>query len=149
MTPKSAPVTYRYFSTSIYRYEDEVEFESFSIGDFKFEPGKNVLRDIVMFQQLARYWRSQKELRYRDWDGSWNGRDSSEFQPYIYVEGKRIPVDHFGVEYNGTRIRLDFTGFGRFLKVTGRWRYTRTPGSYKAFRLFASALRQAALRKIA
>ena len=147
MTQPNTSVAYRFFSTHIFQEKDEVKFEAFSVGDFRIEPGKNVLHDIDAFQRLARYWRSQKELRYRAWDGSWNGGDSSEFQPYIHVKGQRIPVDHFGVEYNGTRIRLDFTGFGRFLHVSGRWKWTKTQGSYKAFRLFASALRQAALRK--
>jgi hypothetical protein len=133
---------YRVYSTYIFREKDEVSCEAISIGDRKVSVGVNVLKDLESLQELARYWGSKLELQDRASD------DYDEmFQTFIYVDGKKIPVDHICAEINGVRLRLDFTGGGMYVKASNRWRWTYARSHYKALRLFASAIRQAALAR--
>jgi hypothetical protein len=137
---KQTMAPYRFYSTYIFREKDEVSCEAISIGDRKVPVGVDVLKDLESLQGLARYWRSKLELQDRASD------DYDElFQTFIYVDGKKIPVDHVCVDINGVKVRLDFTAFAMYVNVSNRWRWTQTRSKYKAFRLFASAIRQAAL----
>jgi hypothetical protein len=140
---KHTTVPYRFFSTYIFREKDEVSCQAISIGNRKVAVGVDVLKDLASLQGLACYWRSKLELEDRARD------DYDElFQTFIYVDGKRIPVDHICAEINGVSVRLDFTGGGMYVKSSNhrrRWTYTRS--HYKSLRLFASAIRQAALAR--
>lgn len=139
---KQTTAPYRFYSTYIFREKDEGSCEAISIGDRKVSVGVDVLKDLESLQGLARYWQSKLELQDRARD------DYDElFQTFIYVDGKKIPVDHVCAEINGIKVRLDFTGFAMYVKVNNRWRWTQTRSRYKGFRLFASALRQAALSR--
>jgi hypothetical protein len=140
---KHTTVPYRFYSTYIFREKDEVSCQAISIGEHKFTVGVDVLKDLASLRQLARHWRSRLELKDRASDVY-----DETFQTFIYVADKRIPVDHICAEINGVRVRVDFTGGGMYVKSSNhrrRWTYTRS--HYKSLRLFASAIRQAALTR--
>lgn len=139
-SPKETAQAYRFFSTHIFQEGDEVSCEAIAIGDYKVAVGQSVLRDVAALKELARYWKSQLELpvrRRQDYD--------ERFQTFIHVAGRRVPVDHLCVEIRGVRVRIDFTGFGMYVQTSRRPGWTLVAKRHKAFRLFASAIRQAAL----
>ncbi|MBC8739783.1 hypothetical protein F6X40_24015 [Paraburkholderia sp. UCT31] len=131
---------YRIFSTHIFKQRYEVSCGAFSIGDRAILTGLNPLKDSAAFQELARYWRAKLELSSRrsdDYDPT--------YQSFILVDDVRIPVDHICAEVNGAIIRLDFTSARMYVSRDSRVQWTAS--RYKAFRLFASAIRRAALKQ--
>jgi hypothetical protein len=128
---------YRLFSTSIFAERDEVACDAISIGDFRFVPSGNALKDSAGLRALAKYWLSRLEVASR------HSVSYDRFQTFILAGGQTIPVDHLCAEVNGTALQLHFTAGHTYVHV-GEKRVT-TSSVYRGLRLFASAMRNVAL----
>jgi hypothetical protein len=133
---------YRLYSTYIFKEADEVSFDALSVGDYKVEVAKDILKDVAALMQIAKHIRSKLEVVYKNRD-DWEHRT----QTYIYVGDKRIPVDHVCAEVNGLQFRMDFVNWGTFVKSRGegKWSWSLVRVRHKAWRIFTSRIRRAAL----
>lgn len=133
---------YRIYSTYIFKEKDEVTIDALSVGDYKVEVGNDILKDVAALRRIANHIRSKLELVYKNRE-DWEHRT----QTYIYVGDERIPVDHICTEVNGLQIRMDFVNWGTFVKRKGdgKWSWNLIRSRNRAWRVFASRFRRAAL----
>ncbi|KWU26418.1 hypothetical protein [Burkholderia cenocepacia] len=128
---------YRIFSTCIFAEGDEVACTAVIVDNFVVAPTGDPLKDSARIKALARHWRGKLETDYR------HAESYGRFQTFIVAQGQKVPVDHVCAEVNGVIVQLHFTSSAAYVHVNNK--RTSVGSTYRALRLFASAIRKAAL----